>query len=57
MEVLKQITVDDLRPKQLIKPLKVEELLESERVLEALCETRDACRTNSGVGNNDDILF
>lgn len=57
MENLKLVTLEGVKPKELIKPMKVEELLESEKVLEALCESRDSCRTNTGVGSTDDILF
>jgi hypothetical protein len=57
MEELRTITLGDTVPQQLVKPIKVEEILESEKVLEALCESRDSCRINTGVGESDDILF
>lgn len=53
-----KLTVTETKPKELIKPMKVEELLENERVLEALCETRNSCGSgNSSIGTSDDILF
>ncbi|HET6256336.1 MAG TPA: hypothetical protein VFE32_19840 [Puia sp.] len=48
----------EVQPKELIKPINVEELLKEEKVIEALCETRDSCGfSNSSIGKNDDILF
>lgn len=58
MDDLKKITLGESKPKELIKPLKIEELLEQEKVVEALCEMRDQCRSNNNsIGDNDDILF
>ena len=46
------------KPKQLVKPTKIEEMIENEVAVEALCETRNSCGfTNSGIGTEDDILF
>jgi hypothetical protein len=59
MENLQSIVANENKPKELIKPLKVEEALQGEKVLEALCESRNICfpSSNNSVGNNDDILF
>lgn len=54
----KKSNFHEVKPKELIKPLKTEELLQEEKVLEALCETRDHCDSdNWSIGHNDDILF
>lgn len=50
--------LNEVKPKELIKPLKTEELLQEEKILEALCESRDSCGAgNYSVGHNDEILF
>jgi hypothetical protein len=57
MNDLKKNALSEIKPKELIKPLKIEEVLENEKVLEALCESRNTCRVNTGMGDADDILF
>jgi len=46
-------------PKQLIKPVKIEEMIQNEKAVEALCESRNTCTlgSNGGIGSDDDILF